>query len=173
MASTTLVPVSEYLGSTYRPDCDYLNGELKERNVGEQPHAHVQSILAAIFRDHRHDWQVRSLTEQRVQVSPTRFRVPDICVLRRADPKDPIVTVAPLLCTEVLSKDDTLNDLQARVNDYLDMGVEHIWVIDPLARVGYYASSRGFVQPEDGVLRIEGTTISVTLAEVFAELDEE
>ena len=31
------VPVSlqEYLETSYRPDCDYLDGELLERNVGE------------------------------------------------------------------------------------------------------------------------------------------
>ena len=51
------------------------------------------------------------------------------------------------------------------------MGVEHIWVIDPWMRIGYYASTRGFVQPDDGFLQIEGTPISVSLAEAFAELD--
>lgn len=147
MASATLIPIREYLRTTYRPDCDFLDGEVKERNMGEQPHAHVQAILASVFRDHRVDWQVRGLTEQRVQVTPTRFRIPDICVLRRSDPKDPIITVAPLLCIEVLCKDDTLNELQQRVNDY--------------------------AAPENGVLRVEGTPIAVTLTDIFAELDED
>jgi hypothetical protein len=32
MASSTLIPVSEYLSNTYEPDCDYIDGELQERN---------------------------------------------------------------------------------------------------------------------------------------------
>src|SRR5580698_1814973 len=95
MASSVLVPVSKYLNSMYHPDCDYLDGELKKRNVGEQPHAELQAILTRIFGTHRQDWAVRVLIEQRVQVSEMRFRIPDICVLHRHDPKDRIATGLP------------------------------------------------------------------------------
>ena len=172
LASITTIPVREYLSTTYRPDCDFLEGELKERNVGEQPHAHVQGILARIFGQNRAAWQTRCLPEQRVQVRMDRYRVPDICVLRRDHPKDPIITLAPLLLIEILSRDDSLREMQERVNDYIAMGVGNVWVVDPWRRVGYDASNRGFQQPEDGVLRIAGTPIAISLAEVFAELDE-
>ena len=88
MGAATLIPVSEYLTRMYHPDCDYVDGELKERNVGEQPHSELQAIITRIFGQHRRDWNVRVLTEQRVQVSATRYRIPDICVLDRTDPKD-------------------------------------------------------------------------------------
>jgi len=65
-----------------------------------------------------------------------------------------------------------MGDIQKRVNDYAAMGVEHIWAIDPWKRLGYYASPSGFRQPADGILRVEGTAIAVSLAEAFAELDE-
>ena len=39
MSTVTLVPLSEYLETSYRPDCDYLEGELLERNVGEWDHS--------------------------------------------------------------------------------------------------------------------------------------
>ncbi len=29
------VPISEYLDSVYRPDCEYIDGEVRERNLGE------------------------------------------------------------------------------------------------------------------------------------------
>ena len=172
MATAALIPVSEYLQTTYRPDRDYIDGELKERNVGEQPHAHIQSIINGIFRENRKAWGVRALTEQRVQVHARRYRIPDVCVIRNTDPKDPIIAFPPLLCFEALSSADSFNELQERVDDYARMGVENIWVIDPWKRHGYYAGSRGFEQPEDGVLRIAGTDIAISLAEVFAELDE-
>ena len=172
MASSTTIPVSEYLKTTYRPDRDYLDGELKERNMGEQPHAHLQGILSRIFSHHRHDWGVRVLPEQRIQTSTEHYRIADICILRSSDPKEPIVRFPPLLCIEILSKDDSLGELQERVNDYAGLGVEHIWAIDPWKRLGYLASTAGFQRPRDGVLGISGTPIELKLADLFAEMDE-
>jgi Uma2 family endonuclease len=172
MATAALIPVSEYLQTTYRPDRDYIDGELKERNVGEQPHGDLQMILGTIFRNNRLTWGVRPLGDTRVQVSTTRFRIPDVSIVRNTDPKDSIIGFAPLLCIEILSKDDRLTEMQERIDDYAAMGVKDSWVIDPWKRVGYLASPRGFIQPEDGVLRIAGTPIAISLADIFAQLDE-
>ncbi len=35
MATKALIPVSEYLRTSYSPDCDYVDGEVQERNLGE------------------------------------------------------------------------------------------------------------------------------------------
>ena len=172
MGSLTLVSVDEYLNTTYRPDRDYIDGELKERNVGEQPHGDLQIILGTIFRNHRLEWGVRPLGDTRLQVTATRYRIPDLMVLRNTDPKDAIVTFAPLLCVEILSKDDRLGEMQERVDDYARMGVIDIWVIDPWKRIAYNASANGFTQEHDGVLRVSGTPIHVELTKLFAELDE-
>jgi Uma2 family endonuclease len=172
MASSTLIPVSEYLSTTYRPDCDYIDGEVRDRNLGEQPHAHLQAIFAGIFREYRKLWGVRALTEQRVQVSARRYRIADVCILRSTDPQDPIIRVAPLLCIEILSKGDSLSELQERVDDYAGMGVQSIWAIDPWKRHGYVATTRGFDQPQDGIFSVPETPIRISLGEVFAELDE-
>ena len=172
MATAALIPVSEYLATTYRPDREYVDGVLKERNVGEQPHGSVQMILGEVFRNHRHDWSIRVLGDTRVQTSAEHYRIPDVCVLRSSDPRDPIINWAPLLCIEILSKDDTLRELQERVDDFLGLGVEHIWIIDPWNRLGWYASRRGFEHPVDGTFRIPGTPVEISLAAIFAELDE-
>jgi Uma2 family endonuclease len=103
MASVTLIPVSEYLRTIYRPDCDYIDGEVRERNVGERPHALLQGILGAIFLTNRKAWGIVAAPELRVQVAERRYRIPDVTVMRRSDPPDPVVTVAPLICIEVLS----------------------------------------------------------------------
>ena len=172
MASATLIPLSEYLKTSYRPDCDYIDGELKDRNLGEQPHGRVQAIVAFLFEQNRRNWSTRVLIESRVQTQPTRFRIPDISILRSSDPLDPIVRFAPYICIEVLSKDDTLMEIRTRVDEYRAMGVEHTWVVDPWLRIGYIASERGFEQPGDGVFSVPDTAIRLVLAELFAELDE-
>ena len=175
MATLAIVPVSEYLSQTYEPDCDYLDGELEERNVGEEQHSELQGILAGIFRNMRVEWNVRSLPEVRIRVSPSRYRVPDICLVPRSRPRQPrgsVISYAPILCVEVLSPEDRMSRVQKKVDEYARMGVQSIWVIDPWERIGYYASERGFEQPKDGVLRVPGTAIEVKLEDLFAELDE-
>jgi Uma2 family endonuclease len=172
MAPATLIPVSEYLTTTYRPDCDYIDGELQERNVGERPHAFVQGILFAIFNTNRRAWGVVAAPELRVQVSTNRYRIPDVSVLRRTDPVDTIVHTAPLICVEVLSPRDTMAAMQERVDDYARMGVENIWLIDPVSRHAYIAANGGFQAPTNGEFTVPGTLIRISLAEVFAELDE-
>jgi Uma2 family endonuclease len=172
MAAAVHIPVSEYLRTTYRPDRDYVDGELKERNVGEQPHGNLQIILGTIFQNNRTTWGVRPLGDTRLQVSPTRYRIPDLMVLRNTDPKDPIISFVPLLCVEILSKDDTLHEIQERIDDYAGMGVKDNWVVDPWKRIGYHASTSGLTQPDDGILRVAGTAIAVSLTDIFAQLDE-
>ena len=172
MGSTTLMSLEEYLHTTYRPDCDFLEGEIKQRSVGEADHGLIQLLLGEIFRQHRTEWQVRVIPEWRVQVKPQRFRVPDVTVLPVSAPRESRGTVPPLLCIEVLSTDDTLRELQARVNDYIAMGVTQVWVVDPWTRVGYHASASGYVQPEDGILRVPGTEIAVSLPDLFVSMDD-
>jgi hypothetical protein len=45
MASRTLISVEEYLRTSYRPDCDYVDGEVVERNVGEKDHSSLQKRI--------------------------------------------------------------------------------------------------------------------------------
>ncbi len=112
------------------------------------------------------------LPSRRIQISARRYRIADVCILRSSDPQDAIIRVALLLCIEILSKGDSLSELQERVDDYQSMGIENIWAIDPWKRHGYIASTRGFEQPQDGILAIPDSPIRVSLAEVFAEFDE-
>lgn len=172
MASATLIPVSEYLNTVYRPDRDYIDGEVKERNLGDRPHAAMQAILATIFNNNRRVWNIVALTEQRVQTSAKHFRIPDVCVLRRSDPVDAIVQVAPLICVEILSPRDSLSDMQERVDDYFLMGVAHVWIIDPRNRRAYVASTKGFQEPVNTEFAVPETSIRISIADVFAEFDE-
>ncbi len=170
--TSTLVSMAEYLASSYRPDCDYLEGEVRERNLGDQPHSIVQGFFVRVFGINGREWAVRALPEVRMQVRPERYRIPDVCVIDRQTAFERILTHPPLLCIEVLSPGDSLSELQERVDDYAAMGVGHIWALDPMRRRAYIASAAGFVQPQGRELIVEGTPIRISLDELFAELDE-
>src|SRR5437016_14154426 len=108
MASTTLVSVSEYLRSSYRPDCDFVEGKLEERNFGEHDHAALQAALVLWFGQRQQEWNIEVLPEQRIQISPTRFRVPDICLVSLEQPVEQILTRPPMVIIEFQSLEDTL-----------------------------------------------------------------
>lgn len=155
-----------------RPDCDYVDGNLNERNLGEFDHAMLQLQIAAWFLERAQAWGIRVVPEQRVQVSSSRFRVPDVCVIRRELPIEQIICHPPLICIEVLSKDDTLHDMRERADDYLRMGVQNVWIVDPASRRGYVCTETGMTDPAAGQLTAPGTPICISLVELFERLDD-
>jgi Uma2 family endonuclease len=171
MSSTpVLLPVEEYLNTVYRPDRDYIDGQVVERNMGETPHSRLQTFFSRFFARFEDDSGFETLTEQRLQIGPTRFRIPDVMLARLPNP-DLIVHTAPLLCIEVLSSKDTVERVQERVDDYARMGVRCNWVIDPWKRKAFAAGGDGILHHEAGNMTVPGTPIAIAVDAIFAELD--
>lgn len=166
MSSTVAVPLSEYLGTSYRPDCDYLEGELLERNVGERDHSRLQTLLAVYLHQREKQLGITVLTEQRVQVRANRFRIPDVTVIAGGLPPGPIVTEPPFLCIEILSPSDRLTEMQQRVDDYLSFGVRYVWLIDPTNRHAWVHTPDSIREVRDGGLTTENPAIRVVLSEL-------
>jgi Uma2 family endonuclease len=167
MASATLVPLETYLHTDYQPDREYVDGELKERNLGEKEHAQLQMTLGWIFRNHQGDWKIHVYPELRVQVSPTRFRVPDLTVLRADAPDEQIVTHPPLIVIEILSPSDSLLGMREKIQDYLAFGIPNIWIIDPSDRMGYICRSGSFREWQPATsLTVQGTEIKLDLTQL-------
>ncbi len=171
MATVALVSVNEYLNTSYHPDKELLEGQLVERNIGEYHHSNLQGALIAWMRHRQREWKIRVLPEQRLQVSPGRFRIPDVCVVSRAQEIEPVFTKPRLLVIEVLSKDDTLRSIQERVDDYRAFGIQNIWVLDPVKRRAYVCTHGDFREPQDETLEIPGSPIRIALRDLFSELD--
>ncbi len=169
MATSVLVPLSEYLTTSYEPDSEWIDGELRERPMGTTWHGGLQTFFIKFFGRREEDWQVQVFCETRTQVAPRRFRVPDVMLLRTSDPLDEIISIPPLLCIEILSPDDRATDLQDKIDDYLTMGVGAIWVINPRLRKAFEVQNGGLMPVE--TLTVAGTPIQIAAAEVFAELD--
>jgi Uma2 family endonuclease len=131
MATTTNVPVEVYLRSSYEPDAEYVDGKIEERPMGEFDHALWQQAILKWFWLHEKEWNILALPELRVKVAATRFRVPDVTLLDRGQPREQIITHPPLAVFEILSPEDSLQRLKRRLEDYRVMGIPEIWVIDP------------------------------------------
>ena len=162
------VSISEYLKSSYRPDCDFVDGKLEERNVGEHDHAALQAALILWFGQHQEEWNIEVLPEQRIQISPTRFRVPDICLVSLDQPVEQILTKPPLACIEILSPEDTLRRMQDRIDDYRKFGVTSIWILDPATQRGYDCQSSGWLEATE--FAVPNTPIRLVLSQIFARM---
>ena len=148
------ISVEEYLSTVYEPDCEHDDGVVVERNWGEFEHSFLQTILAAIFTNNMDSWGVFGLTEQRVQIHPSKFLVPDLCVLRKGSPRESILTRPPLIAIEIMSPEDTIRRASAKAKQHLDFGVEHMWAIDPSARVAYRRTQSGLELVQSGELTV-------------------
>ena len=160
-----IVPVEEYLRTNYDPDCEYVDGQIVERNLGEKPHSRMQGELIFHLTAIAEDLGMEVLLEQRMQVSPTRYRIPDVTFLRISD--EPIVTSPPFICIEVLSKDDTMVYMQDKIDDYLRFGVPYIWIINPANKRAYVVTRAGMVEATSGVLETKIPAISLPLSVLF------
>jgi Uma2 family endonuclease len=166
VSTRTVVTLSEYLETSYRPDCEYLDGELLERNVGEWDHSRLQLLLSRYLCNREKQWKILVVIEQRVQVKATCIRVPDILVLAGPPPGGGIIVDPPFLCIEILSPSDRMKEMQERIDDYLSFGVRYVWLLHPRTRRAFVYTLDSVREVKDGTLRTDAPDICVPLAEL-------
>ena len=168
MATATRVSLEEYLSTEYEPDCDHVDGVLEERNAGKQRHGETQSLIIGVLFALRGRHGFRVLTAQRVRVSPTRVRIPDVCLVARED-RDEVTQGPPLLWVEVLSPDDRFSRVLNRLQECLRFGVKTIWIIDPYSNTAWTLGAAGLTQAEDGILRCAEPVLEVKLSDMLPQ----
>jgi len=167
MGVGTLIPVDEYLRTSFHPDCDFIDGQILERNAGKRKHAYAQTRIAAWFVHRRQNLRLEALTELRMRVSPGRVRIPDVVVSEIPLPDEEVFTTPPYLCIEVMSPDDTIAAMQDRLDDYLQFGVTNIWVVDPWKHRGWNVTSEGWATAAGGIMRTADGRIALPLGDVL------
>jgi Uma2 family endonuclease len=171
MSTAAVVGIDEYLTTSYRPDCDFVDGVLIERNVGTNDHSALQGAAYRWLWERGRKLRLRPFIEQRLRVSPRRFRIPDVCVVPVQKEFEKVFTQPPYICVEVLSPEDTMSRLQDRLDDFLAMGVANVWVLDPASRRGWSITREGHFEALDGVLRTSDARLAMPLADLFQDED--
>ncbi len=166
MATGTAVSLDEYLKTIYDPDCEYVDGELIERSMGESDHSAVQGIIIALLFGQRREYGIHVFPEMRVQVAATRYRIPDITVTTHKV-RGRILREPPFLCIEILSPEDRVSRMELKIDDYLAFGARYIWVIDPRRKKGTCYTSEG-KRESSVVLTTSEPRITLLLDDVFA-----
>ena len=160
--------VEEYLRTSFDgADCEYLDGEVVERNVGELPHGDVQGNLYHLLRRLRPQLGIRVVPEIRIQIHSRRYRVADIAVWRDDNIGTGIPTVPPFLVVEILSPEDRMVRMTPKIQEYLSIGVEWVWVIDPAEKTALWYSQKDPRGALCEVLKTENPSIEIPLDSAF------
>jgi Uma2 family endonuclease len=73
---------------------------------------------------------------------------------------------------EIVSPDDRVGDMNAKLRDYFDAGVPNIWVVDPRLRTLTVHEPGRTYTVSDRVETADGA-ISIDVADLFRRLDED
>jgi Uma2 family endonuclease len=163
MGVATLVSEETYLHTSYEPDCEFEDGVLIERNLGEEHHSWLQGALTAFLFRRRKRWNIEVYPEQRCRIRKGRYMIPDVCVIRSPRSAEAVFIEPPLIWIEILSPEDRPIRVNRKVRELLEFGVPNIWVIDPDTLEAEIHSPTGSRTVLDGVLRVDGTPIEVPL----------
>ena len=172
----------QYAGKPY----ELVRGEVKERMPVGLWHGILAGELVARFRDYikrrpEHGGKLAVETGFRLRTAwGESVRAPDVAFIRAERLPSPLpqtfADLAPDLVVEIASPNDAYSELRDKVDEWLQAGVQVVWVADPQRRVVEVFEPNAPIR----VLR-EGDTLTgdpvlpdfqLPLAELFAELGE-
>ncbi len=167
------MPVELYLrlSDEFEPDADYVDGEIELRPMGEFDHTSWQTAIQMWFMNHGPEWNVRVRQELRVQVSPTRYRIPDVVVWDRSRPTEQILTHTPIAIFEVLSPEDRMSRMMIKLADYEAMGIRTIRVIQPKSKEISRFENGTLVPVDTEIEQLPDSPCSIDWARVKEMLD--
>ena len=134
MSTKALAPVEEYLRMSFEgPDPEYLDGELLERNLGDDSHSAAQVRLTILFGKwlDRVPFQIR--TELHMKLAPRRIRIADLAVFLEK-PAERIPESPPFVAIEIVAPGDRYVEIRDKLEEYRRWGIKHIWLVDPASR---------------------------------------
>jgi Uma2 family endonuclease len=120
--------------------CELVNGVLVEKTVGYEESCLTVELITLINSFVRaHKLGKVSGPDGMVRLFPGLVRIPDVAFTsskrfsqRRASRKLP--DLVPDLAVEVLSEDNTAQEMSRKLDDYFDAGVRLVWFVDPRKR---------------------------------------
>src|SRR5450432_4464332 len=162
MSVATLIPVEEYLHTSYDPDVEYVDGVLVERNVGDWLHSLVQRNIIFALRSKYPN--IKAVPELRGKVNPTRYRLPDVTVLLSA-PRTRVLLEAAFIAIEILSEDDRMSRVIEKLKEYAAIGTLHIWVFDPRVKLMFTFQSNSLREVDGDVIATDEPRLELIRAE--------
>jgi len=171
-AAPVFMSVEEYLRSSYSPDAEYIDGQNveSESTMGENEHSAWQDAICAWFRAQAVNTGIRVRPELRVQVDAYGFLIPDVTLLDRNIPVEPIATHPPVAVIEVLSPADQVARVMKKGERFEKTGIRTILILDPEGPA--YRFREGKLEPlKERAFTLEGSQARFDLDEIARLVD--
>jgi Uma2 family endonuclease len=161
--------------------CELVDGTLVEKTVGAYESylaVFLGELLNAFVRKNRLGFTLGEAGMMRL--APGLVRIPDISFISwdrvpdRRVPREPIPDLAPDLAVEVISRHNTRQEMDRKLQDYFTAGVRLVWYVYHSPRREVWA----YVSPTEHVVIREDETLDggavlpgfqLALADLFAE----
>jgi Uma2 family endonuclease len=143
MTTTSKLTLEQYLKlPETKPYSEFVDGEVVQKAMPTLAHSIIQHLLSVVFGLYfRTNPIAIGATELRCIIGPPGrelAHLPDFVVIAidrlRGLAGDRPFYGAPDLAVEILSPDDRMVDVMAKVTFYLENGVRLVWVINPVGR---------------------------------------
>jgi len=122
--------------------------------------------LGIFFMALRERLKLYPSSEIRMRLSGRRVIIADIAVFHPSKPKE-VPDSPPLIAIEIQSPGDRLSEVRAKLEEYREWGVPHVWLVDPYSRVLYTFNERF---QEVDTLAIPELDIEVRPTDIFESL---
>jgi Uma2 family endonuclease len=167
-AATHFLSVREFeaLYGDRKPYYEYWYGEVHQKSMPTYLHGILQAVLILLL--------VRRgyvpAAEVRLNLSELAHPIPDLIAhptaLKAAYPTAPFE-----LAIEIMSPTDELSRTVNKAAHYLDWKIQHVWIIDPEARIAYQMSA-DHPQPIVAAVLTAGPGLApIALDELWREVD--
>ncbi|MEX0819952.1 MAG: Uma2 family endonuclease [Pirellulaceae bacterium] len=89
----------------------------------------------------KHDLEIVTGADGMLKLSPGEVRIPDLCFVSwsrlggRRIPREPVPLLVPDLAVEVISRGNTAEEIQRKLADYFQAGVQRVWYVYPDRRL--------------------------------------
>ncbi len=171
MAATALVTREQYLSTSYHPDVEFIDGQLRERNkeLGRSPmvqwiHFRLQVMVSSRFDRHEEGARPCRGGGKDAGFRLARVRASCRACQRRPDSAD-ARRAASYRHRDSVS-DDSYAEIERRAQDYRCMGVRNSWLIDPDTRTARSCREDAWV--ETTRFTVDGSEIYLDVSALFA-----
>jgi Uma2 family endonuclease len=143
VAAEPRITPEEFLAMPDRARYELVDGQLVEVNVGllsSLVGGKVYTALDAFCTQHDLGYVWPADVHVRCFADSGKFRKPDVTFVSRDRLAPDILEegyldIPPDLVVEVVSPNDLFNDVDVKVQEYLDAGVPRVWVVNPMLRM--------------------------------------
>ncbi len=178
---TKLITGEELLAMGDIGRCELIDGRIVPMSPTGGEHAYIEFYVGAelsnFARSKKLGWVLGGEVGIYIRRQPDRVRGADVAFISKSrSPRRPakgFLDVAPELVIEIMSPDDRWQEVQQKLEEYFQIGVQWVWIVEPenKAVFVYRSSTEAQKIGESGMVQGEGILEGFTLnvANLFSD----